>query len=104
MYIWGILEGRDHQIPMGRPQFETSPKMNIVGLIIRLTIALWSTGKSVVMDRGFCVIKGLFEMRKRGHYNILFIKRGNIGLLGLIEIILRSTSGQKYWLCRMSKW
>ena len=34
VYSWDIVEGRDHLIPMGRPQFKTSPNMKIVGLMI----------------------------------------------------------------------
>ena len=34
MYGWVIVEGRDHPIPMGRPEFETSPNINMVGLVL----------------------------------------------------------------------
>ena len=57
MYGWEIVEGRDHPIPMGRPEFETSPNMKTVGVMLRLTRALWSTGKAVITDSGFCVLK-----------------------------------------------
>ena len=75
MYVWVIVEGRDHPIPMGRPEFETSPNMKTIGIMLRLTRALWSTGKAVIMDGGFCVLKGLLEMRKRGVYGSTLIKK-----------------------------
>ena len=53
IYGWWIVEGRDHTIPMGRPDFETSNNMKTVGLMLRLTRALWITGKAVIMDSGF---------------------------------------------------
>ena len=59
LYGWVIVEGRDHPIPMGRPEFDTSPNMKTVGLMLRLMRVLWSTGKTVIMDSGFCVLKGL---------------------------------------------
>ena len=60
---------------MGRPEFETSPNMKTVGLMLRLTRARWSTGKAVIIDSGLCVLKGLLEMRKRGVYGSALIKK-----------------------------
>ena len=34
LYDWDIGEGRNHPIPMGRTEFETSPNMKTGGLII----------------------------------------------------------------------
>ena len=42
---------------MGRPEFETSPNMKMVGLILRLMREIWGTVKSVIMDSGFYVLK-----------------------------------------------
>ena len=75
MYGWDIVEGRDNPIPMGRPEFETSPNMKMVGLMLTLTSVQWSTGMSVIMDSGFCVLKGPLEMRKRGVYGSALIKK-----------------------------
>ena len=30
MYVWEIVEGKDLLIPMGRPDFKTSPNKNMV--------------------------------------------------------------------------
>ena len=94
MYVWDVVEERDHPNPMGSPEFDTSPNMKIVRLRIRLTTALWSTGKAAIMGIGFCVLKGLFRMRKRGVYGISWIKRGNIGLGEFMEMALSITLGK----------
>ena len=49
--------------------------MKIVGIMLRLMRALWRTGKAVIMDSSFCVLKGLLEMRKRGFYGSVLIKK-----------------------------
>ena len=59
---------------MGRLEFESSPNMKTVGLVLWLTRILWSTGKAVIMDSGFCVLKRLLKMRKRGGYGSALIK------------------------------
>ena len=74
MYGWYIVQGMDYLIPMGRPEFQTSPNMKTVRLMLRLMRALWSTGKAVIMDSLFCVLKGLLETRKRGVYVSELIK------------------------------
>ena len=68
MYIWEIVEGSYHPIPMRRPEFETSPNMKMFGLMLWLNRLLWSTGNKVIMDRILFVLKGFLEMRKRGVY------------------------------------
>ena len=75
IYGWQIVEVRDHRIPMGQPEFQTSLNMKKVVLMLRLKRALWSTGKATIMGSGFCVLKGILEMRKRGVYGIKLIKQ-----------------------------
>ena len=94
MYVWEIVEVRDHPISMGRTEFETIPNMKMVGLMIQLTRALWITWKEVIMDSGFCVLKVISEMRKRLVYVSALIKRGDICLGGFMEMASTLTSGQ----------
>ena len=82
---------------MGRPQFKTSPNTNMVGLMLRLTRALWSTGKAVITESGFCFLKGLLEIGKVFLNGSELIKIGAIGLRGFMEMLLTSTSGRKKW-------
>ena len=60
---------------MGRPQFEISNTMNLVGLKIQLTREILSTWKTVILDSGLCVLKLFLEMRKTGVYGIELIKK-----------------------------
>ena len=57
LYGWEIVQVRDHTIPKGRSEFETITNMKTSGIMFRLTRALWSTGKAVIMDIGLCVLK-----------------------------------------------
>ena len=66
IYDWDIVKGIYHPIKMGRPEFETSTNIKMVGLMLRLARYLWSTWKATIMGSGFCVLKGLLEMRKGG--------------------------------------
>ena len=45
-----------------------------VGLLLRLTRLLWSTSKIVVLDSGFCVLRGIVELRKKGVFASALIK------------------------------
>ena len=104
IYGWEIVDGRDHPIPMGLPQLKTSTNMNMVGIMLWLERALWITGKAVIIDSGFCVLKGISKIRKREVYGSALIKVYTIGLRGFIKIVLTSTSGKKYWGWGISKW
>ena len=33
VYVWDIVEGRDHPISVGRPQLDTSTNMKTVGIV-----------------------------------------------------------------------
>ena len=52
----------------------------------------------MIMDSGFCVLKGLSETRKMGFYSSVSIKRGTTGLEGLFDTVLNSNLGQKLLL------
>ena len=56
---------------------------------------LWITGKAVIMDIGFCVLKGLLEIRKMGVYGSVLIKKGAICLREFKDMLLKITLGQK---------
>ena len=60
---------------MERPEFETSPNMKTIELMLRLTRVMWNTGKLVIMDSGFFFLKGILEMSKRGVYGSALIKK-----------------------------
>ena len=96
IYVLEIVEGRDHQIPMGRPEFYTSPNMKTVVLLLWITRARRNTGKAVILHSSLGFLKGVLEMRERGFYGSALIKIGNIGLGGFMYVALMINSGQKY--------
>ena len=53
---------------MVRPEFDTIHHMNTVGIMIWITISLWSTGKEVIMDRGLCVPNVILVTSKKRVY------------------------------------
>ena len=65
----------DHPIPMSRPKFETSVNMKTDVIILILTRDIWNIRKAVIIDSGFCILKGIFEMNTRGVYGSAFIKK-----------------------------
>ena len=63
MYRVEMVEGKDHPREMQNP---SDDKGKTIGLLRRLTKPLYSTGKVVVLDSGFCILEGLIELRKKG--------------------------------------
>ena len=98
VYGWDVVEVRDHHIPMGWPEVETSPNINMVGIILRLTRALWIAGKAVIRDSNLCFLNGLLEIMNMGFYGIALIKRGAIGVTGLMDMALMIASGQNIFV------
>ena len=49
--------------------------MKTFSIIIKLTRALCNTRKAVIIDSGFCFLKGIFKMKMRGVYVSALIKK-----------------------------
>ena len=64
----------DNTIPIGIPDCEIGTNMKTVELIIWLTRAIYRTGKEVITDSGFYILKGLLEMSNMGVYGSELIK------------------------------
>ena len=60
-----LVEGKDRPKELGKPDGHFKGGVT-VGLLLRLTKSLYHTGKCVILDSGFCVLKGLVELRKVG--------------------------------------
>lgn len=73
LYALELVEGKDTPPERPRKEFEVLGKT--VGLLLRLTKVLWGTSKVVVLDSGFCVLKGLVELRKKGVFASALIKK-----------------------------
>jgi len=68
-----LVEGKDRPTELPQPEFDQHGKT--VGLLVRLTKSLWGTGKLVILDSGFCVVKGLVELKKKGVFASALIKK-----------------------------
>lgn len=73
LYAMELVEGKDE--PRERPRKEFQNLGKTVGLLLRLTRSLWGTGKTIVLDSGFCVLKGIVELKKKGVFSSALIKK-----------------------------
>ena len=46
-----------------------------VGLLLCLTKSLWGTGRAVVLDSGFCVLRAIIKLKKVGVFSAALIKK-----------------------------
>ena len=74
MWCVELVEGDDHPREMGKPEYQELGGAT-VGLMLRMTRSIWHTGMCVVMDSGFCVLKGILEIAKKGVYGAALIKK-----------------------------
>jgi Transposase IS4 len=73
MFAVELVEQKDH--PQQRGQLIFEHHGNTVGLLLRRTEQIWGSGKVVVIDSGFCVLKGLIELRKQGVFGAAIVKK-----------------------------
>jgi hypothetical protein len=73
MYGIEIVEGKDE--PPQRAHLHHHADGKTVGLLLRLCKSIAGRGKVVILDSGFCVLKGLIELRKIGVYASAVIKK-----------------------------
>ena len=75
LFALELVEGKSHPAWMGRPEYEPDENSKTVGLMIRMTKLLWGSGKVVVMDSGFCVLRGIVALAKKGVFGHALIKK-----------------------------
>ena len=46
-----------------------------VGFCLQLTKSLNATGSLVILDSGFCVVKAILEMKRKGVFSAALIKK-----------------------------
>ena len=68
-----IVEGKDTSPE--RPPKKHSAYGKTAALLLRLTESIWGSGRVVILDSGFCVLKAIVELRKRGVYSSALIKK-----------------------------
>ena len=75
--MWGIelVEGKDAPRATAHPKPKFNNLGNTVGLLLRVLEPIFGRGSVVVLDSGFCVLKGIIELKKRGVYASALIKK-----------------------------
>ncbi len=68
-----LVEGKDRPAEMEAPEFDN--KGMTVGLLLCLLQPYFTSCQYVVLDSGFCVLKGIVELRKRGVFAGALIKK-----------------------------
>ena len=64
MFAVELVEGRD-SLKEIKPNFNKMGKA--VSLLLHLTCSIWNEG-IVILNSGFCVLKGIIELQKKGVY------------------------------------
>ena len=73
MWVIGLMEGKDHPCQMGQ---ETYDDLGVtVGLLLWLLAPIFFKGFIVILDSGFCVLKGIIELCKKGMFAYALIKK-----------------------------
>ena len=69
-----LVEGKDAPAEMKEKEGDNK-RGKTVGLLLRLTLLLYNTGKVVILDSGFCVLKVLIKLCKVGVFAAAVIKK-----------------------------
>ena len=67
-----LIEGKDSPSEI-IPKYNNQGKT--VGLLLRVLEPIFTRGNVVILDSGFCVLKGIVELKKRGVYASALIKK-----------------------------
>ena len=74
VFVVDIVEGKDRPIEREKPDFEAY--YGATGeLMMRMTKPMFRSREYVLMDSGFCVLKGLVCMLEHGVYGMTAIKK-----------------------------
>ena len=74
LFVVELVEGKEHPRQAGPLEFEDLGGKT-VGLLLRMIKSYFDTGRYVIIDSGFCVLKGLIQLRKKGVFSCYFIKK-----------------------------
>ena len=70
-----LVEGKDAPRAAAHPKPKHNNDGNTVGLLLRILQPIFTKGYVVVLDSGFCVLKGIVELKKRGVYASALIRK-----------------------------
>ena len=74
---WSLWKGKMLDAPHAaeHPKPKHNNHGNTVGLLVQIWEAIFARGSVVVLDSGFCVLKCIIELKKRGVYASALIKK-----------------------------
>jgi hypothetical protein len=72
MFSMEMVEGKDHPPQVAERWSKLGKTM---GLLLRMLATYLSTGRYVILDSGFCVLKSLVELKKVGIFACAVIKK-----------------------------
>ena len=81
LYHMELMEGKHRPKEMNKKKFDEYGKT--VGRVLRCSSSLFATGKTVVMDSGFCVLDVLPKLKERGVYALIMVKKRGSWLKGI---------------------
>ena len=67
MFVVELVEGKEHPHQDGPLEFEDLGG-NTVRLLLHMMKIYFATGRYVMIDSGFCDLKGLIQLRKKGFF------------------------------------
>ena len=84
--IWALElhEGKDHPTQLNNKEFDELGKT--IGMLLHLTEPVWGSGKIFILDSGFCVLKAIIELKKKGVFAAALIKNNATGQSTYLEI------------------
>ena len=74
LFVVELVEGKAHPRQADPLEFEDLSRKN-VGLLLRMMKIYFSTGRYVILDSGFYVLKGLIQLRDKGIFSCAVIKK-----------------------------
>ena len=73
LYQIELVEGKD--TPKRAPRNKFNDMGKTVGLLLCLTKPIWGSSRVVVLDSGFCVLKVIVALRKKGVFATALVKK-----------------------------
>ena len=74
MFVVDFVEGKAYPRQASPLEFEDLGS-NTVGIFWRMMKSYFATGRYVILDYGFCVLKGLIQLRKKNMFVCAVIKK-----------------------------
>ena len=74
LFVVELVEVKDHPLQSGIIDFEDLGR-NTMGLLLRMMKRYFSTVRYVIIDSGFCVLKGLIQLRKKSFFSCAILKK-----------------------------